>query len=69
MSFKFTLFKIEYIKKGVGMMGRVKGRVKQQDKFRKAVKKCHRKTLTPKTFGKCMKKELRRKGLRSRTMG
>ena len=34
---------------------------KQQAKFGKAVKKCHKKTESPKSFGSCMSKELKRR--------
>ena len=63
MSFKFTLLGIEFSgdKKRVleGKMPRKKV-TNQRKKFSKAVTKCHKKTHTPKAFGNCMSKELKK---------
>ena len=69
MSFKFTLFGIETGSNKVSKCSCNKpnlypkntmGKTKHQKRFGKAVSKCHAKTKTPKTFGKCMRKELKK---------
>ena len=60
--FKFTLLGIEFTgKRKESVIEYDKGEkamTRQQRKFSKAVKKCHRITFTPKNFGRCMKKNL-----------
>jgi len=60
--FKFTLLGIEFTgKRKESVIEYDKGEkamTRQQRKFSKAVKKCHRVTFAPKSFGRCMKKNL-----------
>lgn len=66
--FKFTLLGIEVGKdkskclkeKSYSEKSENMGKSKQQKKFGKAVSKCHSKTKSPKQFGSCMRKELKR---------
>ena len=66
--FKFTFFGIEYSKNNAERkitegteeqkMSRHK-LTRQQKRFQKAVRKCHHTTFAPRTFGLCMKRELK----------
>ncbi len=62
MSFKFSLLNLERTQdceESEEKMSKTK-KTSHQKKFGKAVRKCHNKTKTPKTFGKCMSKELKK---------
>lgn len=37
-----------------------KKQIKQRNKFKKATKKCHKSSSSPKGYGSCMKKELKK---------
>lgn len=73
MSFKFTLLGIEVSTRrnkceNVETMVRTKQKKQTKSKklssaqkrFVKAVRKCHSKTKTPKSYGSCMRKELKK---------
>lgn len=66
--FKFTFLGIEFSRNKEQIVNERKEEhkmshhklTKQQKKFQKAVKKCHYRTFAPHTFGKCMRRELRK---------
>jgi len=69
MSFKFTLLGLEVISNSSTCESKPNANNKmankkltpQQKKFKTAQAKCHSETNSPKTFGKCMSKNLLRK--------
>ena len=65
MSFKFSLLNLERLKdcdepQEKMVKKKTKKQTVQRKKFGKAVQKCHAKTNGRKSFGSCMKKELKK---------